>query len=49
MSDIVVPGFKSSELIAELSKVFDAMSADERAKFIKQVGFLKRRETPFCG
>lgn len=37
MSDIVVPGFKSSELIAELNKVFDGYSAEERAKLIKQV------------
>ncbi|KAI7874112.1 sterol-binding-like protein [Lichtheimia hyalospora FSU 10163] len=37
MSDIVVPGFKSSELIAELNKVFEGYSADERAKLIKQV------------
>ncbi|GAA5812980.1 hypothetical protein MFLAVUS_006444 [Mucor flavus] len=37
MSDIVVPGFKSSELIAELSKAFEAFSEEERAKLIKQV------------
>ncbi|CAO3644010.1 unnamed protein product [Cunninghamella echinulata] len=37
MSDIVVPGFKGSELIAELSKVFDNYSAEEKAKLIKQV------------
>jgi putative sterol carrier protein len=37
MSDIVVPGFKSSELIAELSTAFDAFSSEERAKLIKQV------------
>ncbi|KAI8885555.1 sterol-binding-like protein [Backusella circina FSU 941] len=37
MSDIVVPGFKSSELIAELSKAFENFNADEKAKLIKQV------------
>ncbi|KAI9275982.1 SCP2 sterol-binding domain-containing protein [Sporodiniella umbellata] len=37
MSDIVVPGFKSSELIAELNKAFDAFSPEERAKLVKQV------------
>ncbi|ORY98585.1 SCP2 sterol-binding domain-containing protein [Syncephalastrum racemosum] len=37
MSDIVVPGFQSSELIAELSKAFEAFSPEERAKLIKQV------------
>ncbi|KAI8388463.1 SCP2 sterol-binding domain-containing protein [Radiomyces spectabilis] len=37
MSDIVVPGFKSSELIAELSKVFDAYSPEEKAALIKKV------------
>lgn len=37
MSDIVVPGFKSSELIAELSKAFEGFSAEERAKLVKQV------------
>lgn len=37
MSDIVVPGFKSSELIADLSKAFEAFSEEERAKLIKQV------------
>ncbi|KAF7727638.1 hypothetical protein EC973_007296 [Apophysomyces ossiformis] len=37
MSDIVVPGFKSSELIAELNKVFENFSAEEKAKLIKQV------------
>ncbi|KAI7857105.1 SCP2 sterol-binding domain-containing protein [Circinella umbellata] len=37
MSDIVVPGFASSELIAELAKVFDGMGDAERAKLIKQV------------
>ncbi|KAG0175691.1 hypothetical protein DFQ28_006881 [Apophysomyces sp. BC1034] len=37
MSDIVVPGFKSSELIAELNKVFENFSEEERAKLIKQV------------
>ncbi|KAI9498099.1 SCP2 sterol-binding domain-containing protein [Zychaea mexicana] len=37
MSDIVVPGFASSELIAELAKVFESMGADEKAKLIKQV------------
>jgi putative sterol carrier protein len=37
MSDIVVPGFKSSELIAELSKAFENFGADEKAKLIKQV------------
>jgi hypothetical protein len=43
MSDIVVPGFKSSELIAELDKVFAAYSADEKAKLVKQVS----SSTPF--
>ncbi|KAI9319253.1 SCP2 sterol-binding domain-containing protein [Dichotomocladium elegans] len=37
MSDIIVPGFKSSEVIAELSKVFDAYSPEERGKLNKQV------------
>ncbi|KAI9246259.1 sterol binding protein [Phascolomyces articulosus] len=37
MSDIIVPGFKSSELIAELAKVFEGMTADEKAKLMKQV------------
>lgn len=37
MSDIVVPGFASSELIAALAKIFDEYSPEERAKFIKQV------------
>lgn len=37
MSDIVVPGFKSSELIAELSKAFENFSPEEKAKLIKQV------------
>ncbi|KAG2206503.1 SCP2 sterol-binding domain-containing protein [Mucor mucedo] len=37
MSDIVVPGFKSSELIAELNKAFEGFSDEERAKMIKQV------------
>lgn len=37
MSDIVVPGFKSSELIAELNKAFEGYSDEERAKLIKQV------------
>lgn len=37
MSDIVVPGFKSSELIAELNKAFEGYSAEEKAKLIKQV------------
>ncbi|KAI8639838.1 SCP2 sterol-binding domain-containing protein [Parasitella parasitica] len=37
MSDIVVPGFKSSELIADLSKAFDGFSSEERAKLVKQV------------
>jgi hypothetical protein len=37
MSDIVVPGFKGSELIAELSKAFEAYTPEERAKLIKQV------------
>ena len=40
MSDIIVPGFKSSELIAELAKVFDQMSDDERAKLMKQVNII---------
>ncbi|CAO3639988.1 unnamed protein product [Cunninghamella blakesleeana] len=37
MSDIVVPGFKSSELIAELAKVFDGYSADDKQALIKKV------------
>ncbi|KAI7850471.1 sterol binding protein [Circinella umbellata] len=37
MSDIIVPGFESSKLIAELAKVFDQMSDDERTKLMKQV------------
>lgn len=37
MSDIIVPGFKSSELIAELSTAFEAFNEEERAKLIKQV------------
>lgn len=37
MSDIIVPGFKSSELIAELNKAFEAFSTEERAKLLKQV------------
>ncbi|CAO3595055.1 unnamed protein product [Absidia cylindrospora] len=37
MSSIIVPGFKSSELIAELDKVFANYSAEEKAKLIKQV------------
>ncbi|KAF1805770.1 SCP2 sterol-binding domain-containing protein [Mucor lusitanicus] len=37
MSDIVVPGFKSSELIADLNKAFESFSPEERAKLIKQV------------
>ncbi|KAI8331928.1 SCP2 sterol-binding domain-containing protein [Chlamydoabsidia padenii] len=37
MSDIVVPGFKSSELIAQLDKVFSNYSAEEKAKLIKEV------------
>ncbi|EIE76679.1 hypothetical protein G6F46_007035 [Rhizopus delemar] len=37
MSDIVVPGFKSSELIAELNKAFESFSPEEKAKLIKQV------------
>lgn len=37
MSDIIVPGFKSSELIADLNKAFEAFSPEERAKLIKQV------------
>ncbi|CDS11075.1 hypothetical protein LRAMOSA03339 [Lichtheimia ramosa] len=37
MSDIVVPGFKSSELIAEMSDTLDAFSEEERANFIQQV------------
>ncbi|CDS11073.1 hypothetical protein LRAMOSA03337 [Lichtheimia ramosa] len=37
MSDIIVPGFKSSELIAELNKAFEGFSEEERAKLIKQV------------
>ncbi|KAI8095116.1 SCP2 sterol-binding domain-containing protein [Gilbertella persicaria] len=37
MSDIVVPGFKSSELIAELNKAFEDFSPEERTKLIKQV------------
>lgn len=37
MSDIVVPGFASSELMADLSKAFADFSAEERQKLIKQV------------
>ncbi|RCH78975.1 hypothetical protein CU097_003238, partial [Rhizopus azygosporus] len=37
MSDIVVPGFKSSELIAELNKSFENYSPEEKQKLIKQV------------
>ncbi|CEP07917.1 hypothetical protein [Parasitella parasitica] len=37
MSDIIVPGFKSSELIADLNKAFDGFSPEERAKLVKQV------------
>ncbi|GAA5804286.1 SCP2 sterol-binding domain-containing protein [Helicostylum pulchrum] len=37
MSDIVVPGFQSSELMADLSKAFADFSAEERQKLIKQV------------
>lgn len=37
MSDIIVPGFKSSELIAELNKAFENFSPEEKAKLIKQV------------
>ncbi|CAO3636471.1 unnamed protein product [Cunninghamella echinulata] len=37
MSAIIVPGFKSSELIAELDKVFSNYTAEEKAKLIKQV------------
>ncbi|GAN11459.1 sterol-binding protein [Mucor ambiguus] len=37
MSDIVVPGFKSSELIADLNKAFESFTPEERAKLIKQV------------
>jgi putative sterol carrier protein len=37
MSDIIVPGFKSSELIADLSKAFEGFNAEEKAKLVKQV------------
>ncbi|KAG2234178.1 SCP2 sterol-binding domain-containing protein [Thamnidium elegans] len=37
MSDIVVPGFQSSELMADLSKAFADFSPEERQKLIKQV------------
>ncbi|KAG1141587.1 hypothetical protein G6F37_008201 [Rhizopus arrhizus] len=37
MSDIIVPGFKSSELIADLNKAFESFSPEEKAKLIKQV------------
>ncbi|KAG2204230.1 hypothetical protein INT46_008845 [Mucor plumbeus] len=37
MSDIVIPGFKSSQLIAELNKSFEAFSPEEKAKLLKQV------------
>ncbi|KAI8081445.1 SCP2 sterol-binding domain-containing protein [Halteromyces radiatus] len=37
MSDIRVPGFKSSEVIALLDKHFNAYSADEKAALIKKV------------
>jgi len=44
MSDIIVPGFKSSELIAELSKSFESFSPEEKAKLLKQVCILLFRE-----
>lgn len=37
MSDIAVPGFKSSHLIAELNKSFEAFSPEEKANLLKQV------------
>ncbi|KAL1934797.1 hypothetical protein VTP01DRAFT_6979 [Rhizomucor pusillus] len=37
MSELVVPGFKGSEIIAELDKSFANISAEEKAKLIKQV------------
>ncbi|CAO0800795.1 unnamed protein product [Mucor circinelloides] len=37
MSDIIVPGFKSSELIAELNKSFESFTPEEKAKLLKQV------------
>ncbi|KAG0164758.1 hypothetical protein DFQ28_004108 [Apophysomyces sp. BC1034] len=37
MSNIIVPGFKGSELIGELDKTFSAYSPEEKAKLIKQV------------
>ncbi|KAI9310962.1 SCP2 sterol-binding domain-containing protein [Dichotomocladium elegans] len=37
MSDIVVPGFASSELIASLDKVFEGYSPEEKQKLLKQV------------
>ncbi|KAI7904764.1 SCP2 sterol-binding domain-containing protein [Cokeromyces recurvatus] len=37
MSDLIVPGFKSSELINDLNKAFDQFSTEDRAKLIKQV------------
>lgn len=37
MSELVVPGFKGSEIIAELDKSFANISAEEKAKLIKLV------------
>ncbi|ORX61681.1 sterol-binding-like protein [Hesseltinella vesiculosa] len=37
MSDIIVPGFKSSELIHQLNVVFTAFTEDERQNLVKQV------------
>ncbi|KAI8062440.1 sterol binding protein [Gongronella butleri] len=38
MSDIVVPGFNGSKLIADLDKALnESLTAEERAKLIKQV------------
>ncbi|KAI8992073.1 SCP2 sterol-binding domain-containing protein [Mycotypha africana] len=37
MSDIVVPGFKSSELIDALNRAFENFTPEEKAKLIKQV------------
>lgn len=37
MSDIVVPGFQSSQLMADLNKAFEEFSPEEKQKLIKQV------------
>ncbi|CAO3692851.1 unnamed protein product [Rhizopus stolonifer] len=37
MSDIIVPGFQSSELIAQLDTAFKSFNPEEKTKMIKQV------------